>query len=271
MRIASLGSGSRGNATLIAVGDDCLLVDCGFSVTELSQRAARLGFDLEALTAILVTHEHSDHASGVAALSRRYGLPVYLTHGTLATGRLEACAEVRAFNADSEFSIGAIRVRAVAVPHDAREPVQYVFSGPAGRAGVLTDLGSITPHVTAAFADCDLLLLEFNHDRRMLAQGPYPPALKRRVGGDWGHLSNDQAVDFLEQIDIASLRRLFIAHISEKNNHQDCVRATLEARCPELLPRLTWACQREGFTWFDLEEPVSEPSSLEYAPRQRAY
>lgn len=253
MRIASLGSGSRGNGTLIAAAGRILLVDCGFSLADAQQRAARLGVDLARLDAILVTHEHSDHCSGVAALSRRHGIPVYLTHGTLASGRLDGCAETHAFNADSAFSLGGVSVRAVAVPHDAREPVQYVFRDERWCAGVLTDLGSVTPHVAAAFAACDLLLLEFNHDRAMLAAGPYPPALKRRVGGDWGHLSNGQAADLLERLDRARLRRLFIAHTSEKNNTRGHIETLLQARFPDLLPRLVWACQARGFPWFCAE------------------
>lgn len=250
MRVASLGSGSRGNATLVAAAGRLLLIDCGFSLADARQRAARLGVDLGDVDAILVTHEHSDHCSGVPALSRHYGIPVYLTHGTLASGRLDGCAETRPFNADSDFRLGGVSVRAVAVPHDAREPVQYLLSDGPWCAGVLTDLGSVTPHVALAFAGCDLLLLEFNHDRAMLEAGPYPPALKRRVGGDWGHLSNVQAADLLECLDRERLRRLFIAHTSEKNNHRRHIEALLQARFPELMARLVWACQEEGFPWF---------------------
>lgn len=253
MRIASLGSGSRGNATLIADGDQCFLVDCGFSLKDLTQRADRIGFSLDRLTAVFVTHEHSDHVSGVAALARRYDLPVFLTHGTYASGRIDGRFDARPYNADSDFSVGGVQVRAVAVPHDAREPVQYVFFGAAGSIGILTDLGSVTPHVVAAFEGCDLLVLEFNHDRDMLLRGPYPPTLKRRVGGAWGHLSNDQAAAFLQQVVTSKLKRLFIAHTSEKNNDRDRILSAISQQCPEILSRVTWACQTDGFTWFDLE------------------
>ena len=208
MKIASLGSGSKGNATLLEAGGVRLLIDCGFSLRELQHRARGLRFDLATLDAVLVTHEHSDHAAGVAALARHYDLPVYLTYGTAASGRLAGCPQLRCFNADTRFALGGVTVDAIAVPHDAREPVQFRFRAGALCVGVLTDLGSITPHVRAAFAACDLLLLEFNHDRELLRSGPYPPALKRRVGGDWGHLSNGQALALLRGIDHGRLQRL---------------------------------------------------------------
>lgn len=249
MRLASLGSGSKGNATLLAAGDCRVMIDCGFSLRRLEERAARLGFDLASLDAVLVTHEHSDHASGVAALSRRYQLPVYLTHGTASSGRCDGCYRQVCFNADARFSIGDILIDAVAVPHDAREPVQYRFSHDGNCAGVLTDLGTVTAHVVSAFSSCDLLILEFNHDQELLQRGPYPPALKRRVGGDWGHLANSQALALLRKVDRPRLQRLIVAHMSEQNNDREIVQAMLGEEFPEFLPRVYWAAQDEGFPW----------------------
>jgi phosphoribosyl 1,2-cyclic phosphodiesterase len=251
MQLASLGSGSRGNATVLRAGNHQVMVDCGFSLSSLETRARSRGLSLATLDAILVTHEHGDHSSGVAALSRRYRIPVYLTHGTYASGRFEGCHATHCFDADSEFDIGELRVRAIAVPHDAREPVQFRFTHGAATVGVLTDLGSVTPHVCQAFRGCDLLLLEFNHDREMLARGPYPAALQRRVGGDWGHLSNAQALDLLLRLDFERLRYLVVAHISEKNNRRDLVEAQLRERAPSLLSRTVWATQDGGFAWLD--------------------
>ncbi|MFT7286342.1 MAG: phosphoribosyl 1,2-cyclic phosphodiesterase [Halieaceae bacterium] len=249
MKIASLGSGSKGNATVLRGGATTLLVDCGFSLREMRKRAPRLDLDLASITAILVTHEHGDHCSGVRALARAYGLPVYLSYGTAGSGRLGDCSDMCRFNADAEFSIGDIQIRAVAVPHDAREPVQYCFEQGGTRVGVLTDLGCITPHVLSAYAACDLLLLEFNHDPEMLARGPYPAALKRRVGGDWGHLSNEQALGFLKGIDTARLQQLVVAHTSAQNNSRESVESLLHIAFPELLSGLCWAEQEEGFSW----------------------
>lgn len=257
MQLASLGSGSKGNATLLRAGDTCVLVDCGFSIREVEKRGSALGFSPADLDAIFVTHEHTDHCSGVAALSRRYRIPVYLTHGTLASGRLDGCFDTHAFDADTELQIADLLVHAVAVPHDAREPVQYQFSSGDSRVGVLTDLGSITPHVCQAFRDCDLLLLEFNHDPELLAAGPYPAVLKRRVGGDWGHLSNRQAVELLLRLDHERLRHLVIAHTSEKNNSRACIESMLEGSVPALLPRIVWATQGAGFAWLEAADVVA--------------
>ena len=261
MRIASLGSGSGGNATLVEAAGTRLLIDCGFSLRELSARAARRGFDLASLDAVLVTHEHGDHANGVAALARRHKLPVYLTHGTASADRLAGCPNQCHFNADSSFSIGAIAVDAVAVPHDAREPVQYRLRHEKFCVGVLTDLGSITAHVRSAFGACDLLVLEFNHDREMLRSGPYPPPLKARVGGDWGHLSNAQSLQLLAAADLQRLQWLVVAHVSEQNNARGCVEALVEEHLPELMPRMCWADQDTGFDWLPL---VSEPLIAAY-------
>ena len=252
--MASLGSGSRGNATLLQAGQSCVLVDCGFTLREMQRRAAQRDLDLACLDAILVTHEHSDHASGVAVLARHYGIPVYLTHGTLASGRIENCPDTRVFNGDTELQIGEFTVQAVTVPHDAREPVQYCFEHAQQRAGVLTDLGSVTAHVRDAFDDCGLLLLEFNHDVRLLADGPYPRSLKRRVGGDWGHLSNAQAAQLLGQLNLQRLKHLAIAHISEKNNRRECVETQLQQIDPSLLKKTVWASQASGFDWIDLAQ-----------------
>jgi len=258
--MASLGSGSRGNATLLEAGDSCVMIDCGFTLKEVQRRAQQRQIDLKNLDAILVTHEHGDHASGVAVLARHYDIPVYLTHGTLATGRVENCPNLRVFNGDTQFPIGAFTVRAVTVPHDAREPVQYCFEHDRQRAGVLTDLGSVTSHVRDAFDHCDLLLLEFNHDRQLLSEGPYPSSLKRRVGGDWGHLSNTQAGQLLGQLNLQRLQHLAIAHISEKNNSRDCVEAELRQIHPSLLEKTVWASQKSGFEWIEASQSaVAQP------------
>jgi len=248
VRFASLGSGSKGNATLVQAGDTLVMVDCGFSVRETERRMQRLGVEPGQLDAILVTHEHSDHCAGVARLSKRYSLPVYLTHGTAASGRCEGSHHFHRINGDDELSIGALQVRAIAVPHDANEPCQFRFQWQQRSLGVLTDLGCITPHVVNQYRGCDSLLLEFNHDVPMLSSGPYPPALKRRVGGDWGHLSNEQAAQFLRSIDTAALRHLVVAHISEHNNCRERAQLVLDAEVPAQV-NVVWAEQAGGFGW----------------------
>jgi phosphoribosyl 1,2-cyclic phosphodiesterase len=251
VRFASLGSGSKGNATLVQAADTLVMVDCGFSMRETTRRLARLGLEPAQLDALLVTHEHSDHCSGVATLSRRFQIPVYLTHGTSGTGRCDGSYEQRRFNCGETFSIGDLTVDAVAVPHDAAEPCQYRLACNGQVLGVLTDLGSVTPHVVDSFSSCQGLLLEFNHDLPMLLSGDYPPALKRRVGGDWGHLNNEQAAGFLQQIDGASLQHLVVAHVSENNNCRLRAEAALNSVLDNL-DRVVWADQREGFSWLQL-------------------
>jgi phosphoribosyl 1,2-cyclic phosphodiesterase len=251
VQFASLGSGSKGNATLVRAGDTVVMIDCGFSLRETTRRLANLGVEPQHLDAILVTHEHSDHSSGVAALSRKYQVPVYLTHGTASTGRCDNSFEQRCFNCEDSFEIGCLRVKAVTVPHDAVEPCQFRLTWQGRTLGVLTDLGSITPHVIDNYRACHGLLLEFNHDLPMLMAGQYPPQLKRRVGGDWGHLNNEQAADLLQQIDGAALTHLVVAHISEQNNSRDKAERALLSTLGTL-DRVVFAGQATGFDWLDL-------------------
>jgi len=256
VQFASLGSGSKGNSTLVRAGDTLVMIDCGFSVRETVRRLARLNVEPRQLDAILVTHEHSDHSSGVAALSRKFEVPVYLTHGTFSTGRCDGSADLRCFNCEDDFTIGCLSVKAVAVPHDAAEPCQYRLGWKDYSLGILTDLGSITPHVVDNFRGCHSLLLEFNHDLPMLRDGQYPPHLKRRVGGDWGHLNNQQAVEFLQQIDGASLRHLVVAHISEKNNRLELAERALLSVL-DSLEGVVFAEQASGFDWLDMVPGVA--------------
>lgn len=253
MRFASLGSGSRGNATLIECGATRLLLDCGFAAREVERRLALLGVAAESLTAILVTHEHQDHIKGVGPLARRYGLPVWITHGTYRQGRCGELPDPRLIHSHQDaFRIGSLSVQPYPVPHDAREPMQYVFSSAEASLGVLTDSGSVTPHIQQMLADCHALLLEFNHDLEMLNNGPYPPALQRRVGGRLGHLNNEQAAGLLADLDHTRLSHLVVAHVSEQNNHPRKVRETILSRLPELAPRLTLTSQSEVSPWFEV-------------------
>jgi len=258
MRFASLGSGSKGNATLVRAGETLLMVDCGFSLRETKRRLARLSVQPEQLSAILVTHEHSDHCAGVASLSRNYRIPVYLTHGTARTGRCDGSHQLNCFNSEDAFTVGGVDVRAVTVPHDAAEPCQFLMSWQEQNLGILTDLGSVTPHVLECFRHCHSLLLEFNHDLSMLEAGRYPPALKRRVAGDWGHLNNLQAAQLLRQLGGAPVGHLVVAHISENNNSRESAEAAL-LTVLDSLEGVVWAQQKEGFDWLSVcrSEPLA--------------
>ena len=221
MRFASLGSGSRGNATVISSGETCVLVDCGFSVKETERRLQRLGLSCSDLDAVFVTHEHSDHCAGVARLTRRYNMPVYMTHGTYLSRRLSDIEDVSFCASEEQIRVGSLLLTPVAVPHDAREPCQFVIEDDGKALGILTDLGSATPFVVHHFQNCDGLILEFNHDPDMLARGRYPESVKRRVGGSWGHLNNRQSAELLAALDYERLQHLVVAHISQQNNCRD--------------------------------------------------
>jgi phosphoribosyl 1,2-cyclic phosphodiesterase len=247
VKFASLGSGSKGNGTIVATDLSCVLIDCGFSVVETVRRLARLGLEPTDLDAILVTHEHSDHVAGVLRLAKRFAIPVYASHGTIVSAELAAIAP-RIVDVHERFTIGDIDVTPVAVPHDAREPCQYVFSHNARTLGVLTDLGSASPHVIEQYQCCDALMLEFNHDEYMLRDGPYPYSLKKRVGGNWGHLSNRQAANLLAQLEHQRLQHLVVSHVSESNNTPELARQAVS----EVMQRdevMLIAEQDKGFDW----------------------
>ena len=253
LKIASLGSGSSGNATLICDGDTRILLDCGFGLKETQRRLEILGLKGEDITAIVVTHEHSDHMKGVAYLSRKYAMPVFMTEGTFRSKDLSGLQNLHFIHDYEAFNIGAIRVKPIAVPHDAREPAQFVFECNGLKLGVLTDLGMVTTHVREHYQGCDGLLVEANHDLNMLANGPYPASLRNRVSSNWGHLNNEQVLAFLNQLDLEQLQFLVVGHISQKNNSVDKVTqvlAPISSKCQ----RIVLASQDEGFGWLELQQ-----------------
>lgn len=227
------------------------MIDCGFSLRETRKRLATLELSVDDISGILVTHEHSDHMKGVAALSAESGITTYMTAGTYRSGKFPTGLAVKIINCHQPFAVGDIDVTPVAVPHDAREPVQYVFQHQQLKLGVLTDLGSITPHILEQYAHCDGLLVEANYDTMMLRNGKYPPALKSRVGGRWGHLSNDQTVSLLRRICCARLQQLVIGHISENNNTPEQARATIESNF-STAAKTHYAAQSNGIGWCEL-------------------
>ncbi len=252
MRFASLGSGSHGNGTLVDDGETCILIDCGFTVKETERRLARLGKKPHDLDAILVTHEHGDHIHGVAPFARKYDSPVYLTHGTYNLKKMGTVPKLHHVNCHQSFRIASLGIEPVPVPHDAREPCQYIVSSQGYKVGLLTDLGHITAHVEQQYALCHGLLLECNHDTEMLANGPYPYPLKQRVGGDHGHLSNHQAAELLTKIELNKLQHLVISHVSEKNNLPELAHQTISSVLQDWSGDLHIASQDQGLDWVKL-------------------
>jgi phosphoribosyl 1,2-cyclic phosphodiesterase len=240
MRLCVLSSGSGGNTLWVEAGSTRVLVDAGLSHREARRRCARAGIDLRDVSDVLLTHEHADHCHGASAIARKLGARVHATAGTLRALRDPPPEELRfALPAagpsdEGDLLLGALRVRAVPVPHDASEPVVFVFEerladGRSVRAALVTDLGSTTRKLASALQGLDALVLEMNHDVRLLLEGPYPVSLKRRVRGDFGHLSNAQGARLLEQAHHPGLRHVVLAHLSEQNNTPAHARREAEA------------------------------------------
>ncbi len=252
MRFASLGSGSKGNATLVDSGETIILVDCGFSLKTVSSRLAAIGVAAESIAAIIVTHEHNDHWRGVKAFSDRYNIPVYLSAGCFRALELnEDAGRFNIIDCHTPFMLGNLHVLPVPVPHDAKEPVQYVITSGGCKLGILTDLGHFTSHVVSSYSNCTGLLLECNYDETMLLSGPYPKFLKQRVGGNYGHLSNRQAAQLLSKMDLSNLRILILGHVSESNNHHEAIVDELQQVTP-IEVKVAVAEQDRASSWFCL-------------------
>lgn len=258
IRFTSLGSGSEGNALLIEAGSTRLMIDCGLPLRHVLARIEARGVDPKGLDAILVTHEHGDHIGGVMALARKTGATVYLTHGThaaLHTRSAEACNGVtlRLIDSHNPFELGAVEVRPFPVPHDAREPVQFVIACGDLSLGVLTDLGMLTPHVERSLQECDGLVLEFNHDPELLAKSSYPDSLKQRIAGRYGHLCNRDAAGFLAGLNLDRLQHVVAAHLSQSNNSPEHVLQSVREVLGEVPDCFYLANQQEGFDWLKIE------------------
>ncbi len=253
IRFASLGSGSAGNALLVESGATCLMVDCGFGQRETLRRLARLRRDPADLSGILITHEHGDHIGGVFPFARRHRLPVWLTYGTLAACVSAADGvDVRIIDSHVAFVVEGLQIQPFPVPHDAREPVQYVFSDGVRRLGLLTDAGGVTQHICDILSGVDGLILECNHDAALLAASNYPPSLRRRIAGRLGHLENGAAAGLLREIDCSRLQHVVAAHLSERNNHPSLAIGALATVLGDAAGRVSVACQEAGFDWCQL-------------------
>jgi len=254
MRFASLGSGSEGNGLIVEAGVTRILLDCGFGIADTAARLARLGLQPDHVNAIFVTHEHDDHVGGAARFAARHDIPVYLTYGTLSAvgaSRFDG-VEVNIIDSHTPIAVGDIEMFPYPVPHDAREPSQFVFGDGAHRLGVLTDTGCSTSHIEAMLSGADALVLECNHDLDLLMNSRYPPTLKQRIASRLGHLDNASSGELLKNIDCSRLKHVIAAHLSKQNNTAELACAALAAAlgCEPLWVGV--ATQNEGFGWREL-------------------
>lgn len=251
MRFASLGSGSEGNGLVVCAGATCLLLDCGFGLAETTRRLARLDLDPEQIDGIVVTHEHDDHVGGVPRFARKHGIPVYLTHGTLMAAGVSRFAGVTLHIIDSHAALPVddIELQPFPVPHDAREPTQFVFGDGGKSLGVLTDTGVSTAHIEAMLSAVDALVLECNHDLDLLMKGAYPQRLKQRIAGRLGHLDNGAASGLLSTLPRGRMQHVVAAHLSKQNNSPDLARQALARALDCDAAWIGVATQEDGFDW----------------------
>jgi phosphoribosyl 1,2-cyclic phosphodiesterase len=256
VRLTVLASGSKGNGTVVCSSRTRLLVDCGLSCRETLRRLRASGGD--AVDAILITHEHSDHVAGVEVMARRLGVPVYMTGATHqawarwardASGNKPALPRLELFEAGRGFQVGDIAVMPFTIPHDAVDPVAFAFRVEGVKVAVCTDLGYLATNVRDHLRGSDVLMVESNHDLEMLRGGPYPWAVKQRVMSRVGHLSNDALAEFFATDYDGSAAYVVLAHLSEQNNHPEIARRAAERALGQrrslLQNRLLLAAQSE--------------------------
>ncbi len=237
MTVSVLASGSRGNCALLATSATRILLDAGLSGRETFKRLRGLGERLEDISAILVTHEHSDHVAGLGRLAKKLNVPVFITASTHqawsravrdAEGALPELPRVEHFSAGRGFSVGNIEVMPFTIPHDAADPVGFTFRAEGIKIGFATDLGYMPVNVRNCLRACDVLVMESNHDVEMLRSGPYPWSVKQRVMSRVGHLSNDALAEFFTSDYDGGAEYVVLAHLSEQNNHPEIARAAAE-------------------------------------------
>jgi phosphoribosyl 1,2-cyclic phosphodiesterase len=272
LRFRVLGSGSGGNATLVEAGGTRVLLDAGLGPRTLAERLESVGVDPTSLAAVVLSHEHGDHARGAAAFSRRFEVPVACTAGTRRAAGLDEVATTRLLRPGAPFDLGALSISSVALPHDAAEPVGFVVSTGSARLGHATDLGHVSRGVVAAFRHCDALLLESNYDPAMLRGGPYPWSLKERILSPVGHVSNADVARYLATGLGPDCRTVVLAHLSQTNNHPELARGTAE----ESLRRSRRSGVRvelsgpEGTGWIDVT-PVRTRRPPEHTAQLRLF
>jgi phosphoribosyl 1,2-cyclic phosphodiesterase len=260
MRLAVLGSGSRGNATLLTSGATTILVDAGLSARQLERRLESIDVDPSSIEAIVVTHDHADHTRGMGVFSRRFGTELHLTEATLGacSSLLNGSEPVRTYRAGRAFTIGELRVEPFVTVHDAIDPVAVAVTGDRSgiRVGIATDLGRPTAGIRHALTGCDFLVLEANHDEELLRRGPYPSFVQARIASSHGHLSNQAAARFACELLHPRLSGILLAHLSGECNRPELARKEVRGA----LRRAGWkgflgvAQQDEPTPFIDIQE-----------------
>jgi phosphoribosyl 1,2-cyclic phosphodiesterase len=271
VRLRILASGSSGNATLIEAGATLILLDGGLGSRLLAGSVRAAGIEPESLAAVLLSHEHVDHIKGAAAFARRFGVKLMGSRGTCTAGGLAAMErELPGFaiaRSGEAIALGQVSVTPWAIPHDAAEPLAFVFRAASATLGYATDLGHLPEDVGAALAACDLVVLESNHDVAMLRDGPYPWPLKERVASAHGHLSNADAAHFIATRLGSQCHTVVLAHLSETNNHPDLARMSAEKAltdCGRKGVRIEVAT-RHGTEWLHVDPPrTAQPPCEQY-------
>ena len=223
--LCNLASGSRGNATYIGRGDRALLVDVGVSARKAAEKLMERGLDPAHVAGIVLTHEHGDHARGARVFARRHKVPVFVHSAARGKVALDGVPDVRTFDGDRPFEVAGFEVQPFSIPHDTVEPVAFVVDDGVHRVGIATDMGMTTHLTVDRLGRCQAVVLESNHDLRMLMEGPYPWWLKQRVRGRLGHLDNTEALDVLERIADSGVQVALLGHLSQENNDPALVRA----------------------------------------------
>jgi phosphoribosyl 1,2-cyclic phosphodiesterase len=245
LTVCVLASGSKGNAIYVSDGATALLIDSGISCRELEGRLQSRGLSAETLDAVIVTHEHSDHIRGVSVLSRKYGIPVYMSPGTQtgAGNQIGNLHRTVLFQCGSTFKIKSLAIHPFSISHDAEDPAGITIQHKGRKVGIATDLGVCTAMVKEHLKNCGLLVLEANHDPAMLIDGPYPWFLKQRIKGRTGHLSNEDSKHLLKDICHDNLSHVVLAHLSEVNNSPEIALRVVGEALALSKTRLCVACQ----------------------------
>lgn len=253
MQFCSLGSGSQGNSFLIKHQNSCILLDCGFGLAETEKRLKFHKVSPSEIDAILLTHEHEDHVKGAFSISNKYSLPIYLTHGTYSMcfkrNKASFNIDFRFIVNEKKFNINKINITPITVPHDAREPVQFKFVTNDSKFAIITDLGFGSPYLLKSLCDLTAIIIECNHEDKLLQISDYPESIKNRVSGRYGHLNNKEAARILKYITSKNLKFIGAAHLSDKNNNPDFVKKELSSAIGEDQSFIKIIDQKNGFNW----------------------